>query len=91
MLNLYYQFSPDYRSIDANSMWEDTKLDVGHWNGWSKIAIVADDGAVRMGAHMAELILCRPVRVFSNDEADKGRAWVSDGRIALPMRHSSAC
>jgi hypothetical protein len=77
-LNLYYQFGPDYRSIDASGMWEDTKLDVGHWNGWDRIAIVADDGAIRMGAHMAALILRRPVRVFSNDEADKARAWVSE-------------
>ncbi|MEJ2708936.1 MAG: STAS/SEC14 domain-containing protein [Anaerolineales bacterium] len=78
-LNLFYQFGPDYESIDADGMWEDTKLDVGHWNGWSKIAIIADDGAIRMGAHMAEFILRRPVRVFSNDEADKARAWVSEG------------
>lgn len=77
-LNLYYQFGPDYRSIDASGMWEDTKLDVGHWNGWERIAIVADDAAIRTGAHLAALILRRPVRVFSNDEADKARAWVSE-------------
>jgi hypothetical protein len=46
-LNLYYHFGPDYTSIDASGMWEDTKLDVGHWNGWGKIAIVADDSASR--------------------------------------------
>jgi hypothetical protein len=76
-LNLYFQFGPDYRSIDASGMWEDTKLDVGHWHGWGRIAIVADDAAIRTGAHMAELILRRPVRVLSNDEADKACAWVS--------------
>jgi hypothetical protein len=75
--NLYYQFGPDFTGMSAGAMWEDTKLDIGHWKGWGRIAIVSDVDWIRQGARLAVLLLHRPVRVFSNAEADAARDWVA--------------
>ena len=76
-LNLFYQFTPEFTGMDARGMWEDTKLDLSHWHGWGRIAIIADNPTIRFGARMAALVLRRPVRVFANAEAAAARAWVS--------------
>ncbi len=78
MLNLYYVFAPDYAGMDISGMWEDTKLDLRHWRGWRRIAIVSDNNAIRKGAAAAARYLRRPVRVFSLAEAPAGRAWVTE-------------
>jgi hypothetical protein len=77
-LNLFYQFTPDFAGMDASGMWEDTKLDLSHWHGWGRIAIIADHPIIRFGARMAAFVLRRPVRVFTNSEASVARAWVSE-------------
>ncbi len=77
-LNLFYQFVPEFVGMDASGMWEDAKLDLSHWHGWGRIAIIADNPLIRFGARTAALILRRPVRVFANAEADAACAWVSE-------------
>ncbi len=76
-LDLYYQFGPDFTGMSAAAMWEDAKLDITHWNGWRRIAIVTDIGWIKKGAKLAVLLLHRPVRVFSIAEADAARAWLT--------------
>ncbi len=76
-LNLYYQFGSDFTGMSAGAMWEDTKLDITHWKGWRRIAIVTNVGWIRKGARLAMLLLRRPVHVFSNSEADAAREWLT--------------
>ncbi len=76
-LNLFYRFGLDFTGMSPGAMWEDTKLDIGHWKGWGRIAIVTDVGWIRDGARLAVLLLHRPVRVFSSSEADAARDWVT--------------
>jgi len=76
-LNLYYQFGPDFTGMSAGAMWEDTKLDIGHWKAWARIAIISDVGWIREGARLTVLLLNRPVRVFSNAEAEAARDWIT--------------
>lgn len=82
-LNLYYQFAPDFSTMRAEAMWEDTKLDIGHWREWDRIAIITDVGWVREGARLAVMLLHRPVRVFTNAEAEAAREWVTGGDARL--------
>lgn len=77
-LNLFYEFTPAFTGMNARGAWEDTKLDLRHWRGWGRIAIVADHPMIRFGARMAALVLRRPVRVFANAEAGAAHAWVSE-------------
>ena len=77
-LNLFYQFTPEFTGMDMRGMWEDTKLDLSHWRGWGRIAIIADHRSIRFGARMAAWVVRRPVRVFANAEAAAARAWVSE-------------
>jgi SpoIIAA-like len=77
-LNLFYQFTPAFTGMDARGMWEDAKLDLRHWRGWGRIAIIADNPMIRFGARLAALVLRRPVRVFTNTEAAAARAWVCE-------------
>jgi hypothetical protein len=81
-LSLYYQFGPQFAKMNAAAMWEDAKLDVKHWREWDRIAVIADIGWIRKGARLARMLLRRPVRVFSNAEADAARDWVM-GAITL--------
>lgn len=82
-LNFYYQFDPDFSSMRAEAMWEDTKLDIGHWREWDRIAVITDVGWVRKGARLAVMLLRRPVRVFANAEAEAAREWVTEGDARL--------
>lgn len=77
-LNLFYQFTPEFTGMNMRGMWEDTKLDLSHWHGWGRIAIIADHPLIRFGARMAALVLRRPVRVFANSEAAAAHVWVSE-------------
>ena len=78
-LNLYYQFGPGFTGMSAGAMWEDTKLDITHWTGWHRIAIVTDIGWIQKGARLAVLLLHRPVRVFSIAQAKTARDWLTAG------------
>ena len=76
-LNLYYQFGPHFTNMRTEAMWEDAKLDINHWKEWDRIAVITDVGWIRKGARLAVMLLHRPVRVFSNAEADAARNWVA--------------
>jgi hypothetical protein len=76
-LSLYYQFGPHFTNMKAKAMWEDAKLDIGHWREWDRIAVVTDVSWIRKGAKLAVMLLHRPVRVFSNAETDMARDWVA--------------
>jgi SpoIIAA-like len=78
-LALYYRFASDFAGMSAGAMWEDSKLDIGHWKAWRRIAVISDTGWIRNLARLAALLLRRPVRVFSNAQADAARDWVSVG------------
>ena len=82
-LNLFYQFDPDFSSMRAEAMWEDAKLDIGHWREWDRIAVITDVGWIRKGARLAVMLLHRPVRVFTNAEADAAREWITGSESRL--------
>ena len=77
-LDLYYQFGPDFTGMSAGAMWEDTKLDISHWKGWRRIAIVTDVGWVRHGANGLAVLLHLPC-ASSPTQKPKRRASGSRG------------
>lgn len=83
-LNLYYQFDRSFSTMRVEAMWEDAKLDIGHWREWDRIAVITDIGWIRRGAKLAVVLLHRPVRVFTNAETEAAREWVTEGGAGHP-------
>jgi SpoIIAA-like len=75
-LSLYYQLGPDFSGMSLGGMWEDTKLDIAHWNIWRRIAMVSDVPWIAKGMGLIVPLLHHRVRFFSNAEADTARAWL---------------
>ncbi len=41
-VRLYYQIGPDFSGIDPGAMWADTKIGMGHFLRWDRIAVITD-------------------------------------------------
>lgn len=75
-LSLYYQLGPQFTGMSLGGMWEDTKLDLAHWNVWRRIALISDVPWIAKGMGLIVPLLHHRVRFFANAEADAARAWL---------------
>lgn len=76
-VRVYYEIGADFSAMDFGAMWEDTRLGLGHWSDWDKIAIVTDVGWIADTMKLMKVFMPQPIRVFSGAEANEARDWVS--------------
>jgi len=76
-LRLLYVLGEKFEGYSAGAAWQDTKLGISHWSSWERIAVVTDSALVRDGVKALAWIVPGEVRVFSIDERDDARTWVS--------------
>jgi len=72
-VRLYYQLSCRF----PGAAWEDLSLGI-ELPQWERVALVTDVGWVRQVVNALRFVIPGEVRVFTNDEADKGCAWISE-------------
>lgn len=75
-LNFYYRLGADFSGFSAGAIWEDTKIGIGHWSGWGRIAVVTDVKWVADAVRLFGPLFHHPVRVFGNAEEDAAREWI---------------
>lgn len=73
-VRLYYQLSCRF----PGAAWEDLSFGIEHTPQWERVALVTDVGWVRQVVNALRFVIPGEVRVFTNDEADKGCAWISE-------------
>jgi len=57
---------------------EDLTRGIGLWRDFGRIAIVTDDPSVRLAAQFFGPFFHGPIRVFTNAQSARARAWVRE-------------
>lgn len=74
---------PEFKGYDLGAVWSDTKLGLGHWRGFDRIGVVADQGWVQTSIRLAAPILPCPVQVFELAELEEARRWIRESLGAI--------
>jgi hypothetical protein len=67
---------PSRAGIGPDAIWEDYKVDVGHWLRGERIAVVTDVEWIRHSVRALSFLMPGAVRVFVLADADKAREWI---------------
>ncbi len=73
----------EFRGYDLGAAWADTKLGLGNWRGFDRIAVVADQKWVQTGVRLAAPIMPCPVQVFDLAEVETARRWIRESLGAI--------
>ena len=76
-VRLLYVLGPEFDGLSPGAGWEDTKVGIGHWNSWERIAVVTDRDWISHAVRALAWMLPGEVGVFSIDAQDDATAWVS--------------
>ncbi|KUJ80677.1 hypothetical protein AVO45_06485 [Ruegeria marisrubri] len=68
----------DFEGYDLGAAWADTKLGLGHWRGFDRVAVVTDHRWVQTGVRLAAPIMPCPVQVFDLAELETARRWIRE-------------
>src|ERR1700686_3086033 len=72
-IRLYYEIGSRF----PGAGWDDLDIAIDHLPQWERIAVVTDTGWVRQTVNALRFLLASEVRVFTNLEAEEGRAWIA--------------
>ena len=75
--------TPEFKGYDLGAAWSDTKLGLGHWRGFDRIGVVADQGWVQTSIRLAAPILPCPVQVFGMGDVEEARRWIRESLGAI--------
>lgn len=76
-VRLYYQIGSDFSGIDPGAMWADTKVGMGHFLRWERIAVVTDIEWIKYSVMAFGFLMPAQVKVFKTSEAAEARQWIS--------------
>jgi len=76
-LRLVYVLGEQFGGYTGGAMWEDTKLGIGHWGAWEKIAIVTDSEWVENGIKAFGWMVPGEVKTYSTAALDDATEWAS--------------
>lgn len=77
-INLLYHIGNEFTGMEAEAMWEDTKVGIRHLTEWKKIAVVSDINWIRWAIKIFGVAMPGQVKVFPNDQLAEAREWVSE-------------
>jgi hypothetical protein len=76
-IRLLYVLGDEFDGYAPGAAWEDTKLGVGHWGSWERIAVATDREWIRDALKMLGWMLPGEVRSFHSGERADATAWIS--------------
>jgi hypothetical protein len=76
-VSVLYIVGPEFPDYTAGALWQDTKLGVGRFFHWDRIAIVGDVDWLPRAIHALGWALPADVKVFASDKLDEARDWVA--------------
>jgi hypothetical protein len=77
-VSLFYHLGHEFTGMDAEAMWEDTKVGLHHFKAWEKIAVVSDVDWIRWALNIFGVAMPGHVKIFANDQLTEARKWVSE-------------
>jgi hypothetical protein len=76
-IRMLYVLGEEFPDFSAGAAWEDTKLGLGRFRHWERIAVVSDSDWLRRTVHALSWIMPGEVKVFGAKGLDEAREWVT--------------
>jgi len=76
-LRLIYVLGDQFDGYTGGAMWEDTKLGIGHWGAWEKIALVTDRDWVDDAIKFLGWMVPGEIKVYSTTDTEAAKEWAS--------------
>lgn len=76
-VRLYYKIGSDFAGMEPSAMWADTKVGMGHFLKWERIAVVTDVEWIKLSVSAFGFLMPAQVNVYSLAAADDARKWIS--------------
>lgn len=72
-----YVLGDDVTGFSAGAAWQDTKLGVGHYTRWEKVAVVSDNEWLRHSVDVFGHLIPGEVKAFHLDQEADARTWIT--------------
>ena len=76
-LRLLYVIGDDVTGFSAGAAWQDTKVGLGHYTRWEKVAVCSDREWLRHSVDIFGYLIPGEVKAFTIAEEGEARNWVS--------------
>ena len=78
-VRLLYVLGEDVKGLGftAGAAWQDTKVGLGHYSSWEKVAVVSGKDWLRHSVDIFGYLIPGEVKAFSSEEEGEARAWVT--------------
>jgi hypothetical protein len=78
-VRLLYVLGEDVKGLGftAGAAWQDTKVGLGHYSSWEKVAVVSEKDWLRHSVDIFGYLIPGEVKAFSSEEEGEARAWVT--------------
>lgn len=77
-LRLVYLMGDQFDGYTGGAMWEDTKMGIGHWGRWEKIAVVTDKGWVDDAVKLIGWMVPGEVKVYPTEDLEAAKEWAAN-------------
>ena len=77
-LRLVYLLGDQFGGYSGGALWEDTKLGIGHWGAWEKIALVSDKDWVDDAIKFVGWMVPGEIKVFPEKDLDAAKEWAGE-------------
>ena len=75
-IRILYQLDKSYVHYELGAFLEDAKV-TWHTFSFEKVAVVSDVHWIKDGVNFYKLFMPMPIKVFSNNEIEKAKEWIS--------------
>lgn len=76
-IRLLYRIGRGFERYTAGAIWSDARVGLKHLTGFERIALVSDVPWIRHAVRLFAPMIPAEVHVFSDDEMDAARDWIS--------------
>jgi hypothetical protein len=77
-VRVLYVLHDDFPDYTAGAMWEDTKLGIGHFRAWERIALVCDAEWLRKSVRAFAWMIPGEMKAFELDDLEDARRWITE-------------
>jgi len=84
-VSVLYQAGNDFDKYEFSALLDDSKLGLGNFFSWDRIAVVTDKRWIQDGAKVFGFMMPAKVNVFSSDELNAAKSWISEKREGMEV------
>lgn len=76
-------FGADFKDFTIGAILDDARMGLRHWSGFDRLAVVTEKPWIRRSVRGLGVLMPCPVQVFSLEETDEARRWLSESLGAI--------